>query len=91
MNLVLVCQVEKRRIRRGIGADWVILHKERKYDVKRMTDKRVHTALFKFDRATGKEILRQDERIGRAYITTALRVEDEQGKAVWTFDNRYQK
>lgn len=91
MKLTLVCQVEKRRIRRRIGADWVVLHKERKYDVKRMTDKRVHTALAKFDRRTGKEILRQDERIGRAYITTGLRVEREDGSVVWTFDNGYQK
>lgn len=91
MNLTLVCRVEKRRIRRGIGTDWVVLHKERKFAVKRMTTKRVHTALFKFDRLTGKEILRQDERIGSAYITTALRVEREDGRVIWTFDNGLSK
>lgn len=88
MELTLVYQVEKRRIHHH---DWVVLHKEKRMAVTHMTAKRVHTARPKFDRLTGREILRQDERIGNAYIYTALRVEDEQGNLVWTFDNGLSK
>lgn len=68
-ELIAVLKVDRWVVRRGGDASsgWEFLHR-RDARVTRMTAKRIYVARDDvFDRATGKQIIRRDLRIGRSY------------------------